>query len=176
MRKATDMEPTTEATTFQAVTDRQQPIREWHRQLNDPTNGTARYMNESTVRALRAAFSADNPEAAAFTLLAMYTLRHPHMGVEEMVQFDPNRAVMGDPTYVRTMLDRDGVDPQLLKRVDSDLQALATYAPSQSNAFAVRTYIAYLLGDERLPQFAAYSDGTTTVNTIMGFLAAHPLD
>lgn len=44
------MEPTTETTTFSAVADRQRPIREWHRQLNDPTDGDARYMNESTMK------------------------------------------------------------------------------------------------------------------------------
>lgn len=170
------MEPTTTTTTFSAVTDRQRPIREWYRQLNDPTSGDARYMNESTVHALRGALDSHDPNSTAFTLMLMHTLRHPHMSIEEMTRFDPERAIRTDPTYARTMFDRDGVDAKLLKRIDCDLQALATYAPAQSNAFAVRTYIAYLLDDQRLEQFAAYADKATSVNAILGFVAAHPLD
>lgn len=170
------MEPTTETTTFSAVADRQRPIREWHRQLNDPTDGDARYMNESTMKTLCDALDAANPDADRFTLTLMYTLRHPHMSVAEMARFDPLLAIRIDPTYARTMLDHNGIDPHLLRRIDSDLQALATYTPSAPNAFAIRTYIAYLLDDERLPQFAAYADGATGPNAIMGFVAAHPLN
>lgn len=170
------MEPNTETTTFTSVTDRQRPILEWFKQLNDPTSGGTRYLNEETVRALRGALSVDNPQSTAFTLMLMHTLRHPHMSIEEMTRFDPERAIKTDPTYARTMFDRDGIDAALLKRIDGDLQALAAYAPAQSNAFAVRTYIAYLLGDPRLEQFAAYADKETSVNAILGFVAAHPLD
>lgn len=98
------------------------------------------------------------------------------MSVAEMARFDPLLAIRTDPTYARTMLDHNGIDPHLLRRIDSDLQALATYTPSAPNAFAIRTYIAYLLDDERLPQFAAYADGATSPNAIMGFVAAHPLN
>ena len=170
------MEPNTETTTFSAVTDRQRPIREWCRQLNDPTSGDARYMNESTIHALRGALDADNPKSTSFTLMLMHTLRHPHMSVEDMISYDPERAIMADPTYARTMLDRTGIDRALLKRADSDLQALATYPDARSNAFAIRTYIAYLLNDERLKQFAEYGDKATGINAIMGFVAAHPID
>lgn len=168
------MEPSTETTTFQAVSDQQKPIREWYGLTQNPTTGNARYLNENTVHVIGDALSGTNPNADDFFILIMYSLRHPEMTLDQMQHFDSKQSVSEGKSEATPapLFDRSDIDIAHLNRLASDLKSLSEYPPARKNANALLAYIAYLLQDtEATYRYGNMCSADTTGSTLMKFAA-----
>ena len=131
------METSVGTTTFRAVKPRAAIMLEWAARVQNHVIG-GRYMNENTMKTLSNAIYDD----WSFLVTAITSLSKPFLDVDSLMSvYD------GSESY--SMLDRDGVDADVLRGIEADLTALESGAPDQTlrHISALKAYIAYLRDD-----------------------------
>lgn len=183
-----DFDKNPETSTFAAVDNVENTIREWESRLHDTNKGTSRWMNQSTVTSLLNAIRHD----ANFMTVAFLSIANPKLTHTQLMSAyrDPEQ---GARLFKQIFSGTNQTDPQTLLNIDSDLAALALQDDRTKNGrvFALRAAIAWLTNnDDALREYAnmaAYLDSaaaqlpqedprvpasTDTLTVVMGTLVA----
>ncbi|PWG66733.1 hypothetical protein [Bifidobacterium callitrichidarum] len=183
-----DFDKNPETSTFAAVDNIENTIREWESRLHDTNRGASRWMNQSTVNSLLNAIRNDE----SFMTVAFLSIANPKLTHTQLMSayHDPAQGVR---LFKQIFGGGNQTDPQVMLNIDSDLAALSMQDDRTKNGrvFALRAAVAWLSNnDDALREYAnmaAYLDSaaaslpqtdprvpasTDTLTVVMGTLVA----